>query len=353
VTLTPRVRLALQREAWCHREEEFAALTLDLRKRLETVYAEAGRTHSAVLLGGSGTAAVEAMLSTFAPRDRPTLVATNGIYGERMVKMLEAQKKPFVEVRHEWTEALDAARVAAALGDDPTIAGVAVVHHETTTGRLNGLDELARLCRERGLDLLIDAVSSFGGEEIRFDDWRPLAVAATGGKCLHGAPGVSFVLAERERLGRRNGNATTLYLDLESYDREQKEGWSPFTQAVPLFFALQEALQELEATGGWRALRERYRFISRAVRATLSGVGVLALLPEGETSAILTAFRLPESDTYDRVHAALKEKGFVVYAGQGDLRKTIFRIANMGAIGDEDLDRLIRALGSVFEQSRD
>jgi 2-aminoethylphosphonate-pyruvate transaminase len=348
VTLTPRVRNALLRGDLCHREPEFAALFLDLRQRLETVYPEAERTHAAVLLAGSGTAAVEAMLSTFAPRRQRTLVATNGVYGERMTLMLEHQGKPFVAVRSLWTEAIDDDRIAAALNADSSIACVAVVHHETTTGRLNRLDGLASLCRERGVSLLVDAVSSFGGEELRFDDWSPTAIAATANKCLHGVPGLSFVIAERQQLGESNGYATALYLDLERYYAEQNSGWSPFTQPVQICFALQEALQELLEAGGWRTRRERYQFISRTVRSTLETLGVSALLPERETSAIMSAFRLPAGDSYERIHDELKAMGFIIYAGQKDLRKTIFRIANMGAISNDDIDRLVVALRSVF-----
>ncbi len=352
VTLTPRVRNALLREDLCHREPEFAALTLDLRRRLEEVYSDSTRTHAAVILTGSGTAATEAMLSTFASRTRATIVAANGVYGERMALMLERQGKPFVAVRAGWTEAVDEKKVAEALDENPAAACLAVVHHETTTGRLNRLDGLASLCRQRGVDLLIDAVSSFGGEELRFDDWRPLAVAATANKCLHGVPGLSFVLAGRDRLGQREGHATTMYLDLERYVSDQESGWSPFTQAVPLFYALREALEEFDEAGGWRPRRERYRLLSKTVRGALGRLGVEALLPEADTSAILSAFRIPTGDSYERIHDALKDKGFVIYAGQGDLRKTIFRIANMGAIGDDDLERLVDAFGSTFSRPR-
>jgi 2-aminoethylphosphonate-pyruvate transaminase len=352
VTLTPRVKNALLRGDLCHREPEFAALFLDLRQRLETLYPEAKHTHAAVLLAGSGTAAVEAMLSTFAPRRERTLVVSNGVYGERMTLMLERQGKPFVTVRSAWTDPIDEDRVAAALNGDPSITCAAVVHHETTSGRLNWLDGLAVLCRERGVGLLVDTVSSFGGEELCFDDWRPLAVAASANKCLHGVPGLSFVLANRRQLEQNHRHATSLYLDLEHYYTEQTAGWSPFTQPVQICFALQEALQELSEAGGWRTRRERYRFISRTVRATLETLGVSALLPERETSAIMSAFRLPAGDSYERIHDELKARGFVIYAGQKDFRKTIFRIANMGEIGDDDIDRLTEALRSVFGEPR-
>jgi 2-aminoethylphosphonate-pyruvate transaminase len=348
VTLTNRVRQALSREDLCHRESEFAELTLEIRRRIETVYPEAQGAYAAVLLTGSGTAAVESMLSTFASPHRHTLVASNGVYGERMMLMLERQRKPFVAIKAPWLAPINLEGIRLALNANPEIGAVAVVHHETTTGRLNNIDELAAMCREKNIAFLVDAVSSFGAEELRISDWQPQAIAATANKCLHGAPGVSFVLADREALSRNSSHSNSLYFDLQRYYFEQVHGWSPFTQAVHVCLALKEALMELVEEGGWPARRDRYRLISRRVREALHELGVEPMLPPEETSAILTAFRLPKEDSYDQIHDELKARRFVIYAGQGELRKTIFRIANMGAIVDDDLERLVSALQAVF-----
>jgi 2-aminoethylphosphonate-pyruvate transaminase len=348
VTLSPRVRNALLREDVCHREPEFAQMTVKVREGIERVYPCSSASYIAVLLTSSGTGAVEAMLSTFAPRDGATLIVRNGVYGERMATMLEQQAKPYVPVASPWTEPINLKDVAAALESHPEITEVAVVHHETTTGRLNRLDDLARLCTERKLNLLIDAVSSFGGEDLPLDRWRPRAIAGTANKCLHGVPGISFVLCEQSALSRNQSLATTLYFDLVRYYREQVEGWSPFTQSVQGFFALQEALQEFFEQGGWRARHQRYRQLSNQVRRALDRLGVQALLPEGESSAILTAYQIPQGDSYQRIHDVLKSNGFVIYAGQGNLKRSIFRIANMGAIGDGDIQRLVAAMQIAF-----
>jgi 2-aminoethylphosphonate-pyruvate transaminase len=348
VTLSSRVRNALLREDVCHREPEFAQITLKVREGIERIYPSSGASYVAVMLTSSGTGAVEAMLSTFAPREGATLIVSNGVYGERMATMLEQQGKPYVPVASPWTESISLKEVTAALESHPEVTEVAVVHHETTTGRLNRLDDLASLCAERELNLLIDAVSSFGGEDLPLDRWRPRAVAGTANKCLHGVPGLSFVLCEQSALSRNQSLATTLYFDLLCYYREQVEGWSPFTQSVQAFFALQEALQEFHEQGGWWARHRRYQELSDQVRRALARLGVQALLPEGESSAILTAYRIPQGDSYQRIHDALKSNGFVIYAGQGNLQRSIFRIAHMGAIGDGDLQRLFAAMQIAF-----
>src|SRR4051812_4531545 len=199
VTLTARVKRALAGDDMCHRESEFAELTLDSLRSIENVY-DTGGGYSAVMLSGSGTAAVEAMLSTFSSKSRPTLVVCNGVYGERMAAMLARQGKPAIKLIFEWLEPIDVSRVQRELTEHPEIANVAVVHNETTSGRLNDLGPVAALCAKRGVGLLVDAVSSFGGEHLDFATWQPLAVAGTANKCLHGAPGMSFVLAQKKAL---------------------------------------------------------------------------------------------------------------------------------------------------------
>jgi 2-aminoethylphosphonate-pyruvate transaminase len=84
------------------------------------------------------------------------------------------------------------------------------------------------------------------------------------------------------------------------------------------------------------------------VRAELARLGVEPLLPEGAFSCVLSAFRLPEGRPYAALHDDLKRRGFIIYAGQGPLSESIFRIAVMGAIGDADLSRLLDALRAAL-----
>jgi len=346
VTMTERVHRALATGDVCHREGEFAELTLEVKRRLESVYPHA-KGYEAVLLTGSGTAAVEALLDSLVPRDGKVLVVQNGVYGERIAAILQAHGKPHVPLRAEWTSAIDLPAVERALAADRAITHVAAVHNETTTGRLNDIAALGRICREAGKPLLLDAVSSFGGEELDFEAWNLAALASTANKCLHGAPGICFVLARSALLDGASG-ATTLYLDLQRYRREQRQGWSPFTQATHVMRALREALCELEEQGGWKARQAHYRALSTRVRSGLRELGVDALLADEACSSMIGAFALPRGLAYATLHDALREQGFVIYAGQGDLARTIFRIANMGDLRMDDIERLLAACARVL-----
>lgn len=348
VTLSDRVRAALTRGDWCHREPEFAALVREILEGLAGVHPELGTEFEAVLLTGSGTAAVEAMLACFAPTAGKTLVLSNGVYGERMARMLQAHHKPHRIVALGWTDALDIAAVEQALAADSAITHVAVVHHETTTGRLNDLAALGRACRSRGVRLLVDAVSSFGAEEIVPEAWNLDAIAGTANKCLHGVPGLAFVLARRELWRAPPAAVRSVYLDLYSYHRAQHDdGFSPFTQAVQIAFALREALAEHREQGGWSARRQLFRRRAERVYRSLRDAGVETLLKPEEYSCVLWSYRLPPGRSYAGLHDRMKREGFVIYAGQGKFANEMFRIANMGDIKSADMDRLTALLGSA------
>jgi Serine-pyruvate aminotransferase/archaeal aspartate aminotransferase len=212
VTLSERVRASLLLPDLCHREPEFFELQREIRMRLLQVYGLAGGEWAAVPLSGSGTAAVEAMLSSLIPAHGRLLVLENGVYGERMTRIARVYGIPCETLTQAWQAGLDPAALERRLASGgPRLSHVAVVHHETTTGRLNPLPVLQEICARYGVELLVDAVSSFGAEPIGFGAGLG-AVAATANKCLHGVPGACFVIARRA--GLANGQPRNLYLDL-------------------------------------------------------------------------------------------------------------------------------------------
>ena len=347
VTMAPHVRAALAEQDVCHREVEFADLTVSIAKRLEKVHAGDASSYRAVLLAGSGTAAVEAMLATYAPSDGTTLVIVNGVYGERMTEMLALQGKPHHADRTEWTTPLDTGRIAGAICSGG-FGAVAVVHHETTTGTLNDLDAIAASCTKAGVALLIDAVSSFGGEDVATERWRPLAVAGSANKCLHGAPGLSFVLIDDADERAQVSHARVLYLDLERYRSQRGNGASPFTLPTHVAFALDRALDEHAAAGGWRTRREHYWALTTLVREGLGSFGFTPLALTSGAASMLTAFWLPAGVDYRRLHDDLKRSGFIVYAGQGSLAGRVLRVATMGDLLEADMMDFIAATDAAL-----
>ena len=347
VNLSERVRNALLKPDLCHREREFSELQNAVREKLLNVYQLDNREWAAVLLTGSGTSAMEAMLTSMAGRDQKVLIIENGVYGERLTQIARLHAIPCDTLRLGWGEAVAVDRLEEKLS--PDIAYVLAVHHETTTGRLNDLAAIARAAERRRIPLLVDGVSSFGAEEIRFKDWNIAACAGTANKCLHGVPGISFVIVNREVLAAIEPVQRSLYLHLPAYLKQQDAGGTPFTQSVQVMYALNEALDEHRDEGGWQRRRETYNTRMKTVRVALEEINIQPLLNEADCSCVLHSYHLPRGMSYQSLHDGLKERGFVIYAGQGELAKTIFRISLMGAIGDDDIDRFIKVMQEILQ----
>ncbi|MBU9367321.1 2-aminoethylphosphonate aminotransferase [Burkholderia multivorans] len=338
VTLTERVRRSLLQQDLCHRESEFFDLQDEARARLVAAYELDPAEWTAVLMTGSGTAAVESMIAALVPKDGKLLVIENGVYGERITQIATQYGIAHDVLKHEWMQAPDLAQIAARL-DAGGYSHVAVIHHETTTGRLNDLGAIAGVCRARGVKLLVDGVSSFGAEAIDFAGGDIDAVAATANKCLHGVPGAAFVIVRRSALA--NAASRTYYLDLGRLAKLQDQRNTPFTPSVHAYYALVEALREFDEAGGWRARHARYKALADQAQAGLAARGMPLVLPEGASSVVLRAYRLPQGVAYEALHDGLKARGFVIYAGQGGLSKELFRISTMGAIEAADVERLL------------
>src|ERR1700744_452650 len=190
VSLSERVRRSLLNPDLCHREPEFFDLQDEIRVGLLAIHDLDPAQWTAVLMTGSGTAAVDSMMASLPHENARVLVLENGVYGERMTQMCAQYRIAHETLTGASLAVPDIGPLAQRLSDG-AFTHVAVVHHETTTGRLTDNDALTRLCTAHGVQLLLDGVSSFGAEAIDFGAASLTAVAATANKCLHGVPGGS------------------------------------------------------------------------------------------------------------------------------------------------------------------
>lgn len=341
VNVTPAVRRAIAGPDLCHREPEFSALLAGVRRKLVRAFGVAG-THTAAIISGSGTAALEAAVLASVRPGRKLLVVDNGVYGARIAQIAALHRLSTVRMKCAMLEPINLRRIEVALRRDAAIETVAVVHHETSTGVLNPVAAIATLARRFRKAVLVDAISSLGAEPV------PLRLidlcVGSAGKCLHGYPGLSFVLvAKRLRPRLSAGPARSFYLDLRTTLAAQEAGEPPFTPAVPLIQAFDAALGELLRHGVSARIRD-YRARAAFLRRGFDRLGLAPLAPRALQGHTLTALRLPPGVSYAALHDAMKRAGYVIYAGQSRFRGTMFRIAHMGALSRSDLRGLLRAL---------
>ena len=346
---SPRVKQALLTPDLCHREPEFFEVMRECRERLVHA-AGAAPAFGAVLFTGSGTAAVEATLASAVPEGRALLVVNNGVYGDRMLRIARAHRIPAEALTYDFTTPVPPAAVGRALREHPEISHVAVVHHETTTGLLNPVEAIADVAATAGRRVIVDAMSSLFGEPLDVARAGFDYVTASANKCLQGIPGVSFVLARRTALEALKGRpARSVYLDLLNHWTTQEQDNTPFTPAVQVLHAMREALVELDEEGT-AARIARYAENCRVLRRGMAALGFDILVPEGARSNILTTFRLRPGLTYDALHDAMKRRGYVIYAGQGEIRTYAFRVSNMGTLTPKDMQAVVTAFAECLAE---
>jgi 2-aminoethylphosphonate-pyruvate transaminase len=322
-----------------------------IREKLFRV-AGVGLDWKLALIAGSGTAAMEAMVGASVREGRHLLVCRNGVYGDRLATIGERLGIETLAIRAAQTEPIDPAMVASALDADPDIDAVAVVHHETTAGLLNPVQEIAALAGARGIRVIVDCISSLGAEELRLAGSSIDMVACTSNKCLHGLPGTAFVLlspagAERAAESPRR----SLYLDIVGYLEAQEKSSVPFTPSVPAVYGLEAALDELldEGLGHRQAgYRGRVAFLDQA----LARLGLEPTVAAENRSSSVRSFRLPDGVDYRNLHDALKRDGYIIYAGLGDAAQTTFRICTLGAIELEVLADFAESLERALLEAK-
>jgi 2-aminoethylphosphonate-pyruvate transaminase len=346
LTTSKTVKQAMVHD-WGSRDATFIALNAEVMESLPKIIHGEG-AYVTVPMQGSGTFAVEAMLTTFVPRDGAVLVLANGAYGQRAKRILAvAGRKTFVhETAEDTPPNLDA--VERILAETPSITHVFAVHCETTSGILNPIEKIAALCARHGRRLLIDAMSAFGALELDARVTPFDAVAASANKCLEGVPGLGFVVCRRAALAETEGNATTLSLDLFDQRRNlEKTGQYRFTPPIHVIVAFHQALQEFLAEGGVAGRGGRYAENARILIGGMRSLGFETLLPDALQAPIIATFRTPShpSFVFQRFYDSLKERGYVIYPGKLTVADT-FRI---GCIGRLYPDHIRGALEAVHE----
>lgn len=350
VNVSPRVAQALLRGDLCHREHEFAVLQARIRELLCHAFAPDGE-YTPVLLTGSGTAAMEAAVASSLSPARKMLVLNNGVYGERLAQMATIHGFQCMELTSPWTAPPDVALLDRTLQEDPAIEVVCLVHHETTTGLLNPVAAVGEVVRQNGRVLLLDSVSGLGGEEIDVAAAGVGLCVGTANKCIQGLPGISFILVKKSEMARMQSiPPRSLYFHLPMLHTHQERQSTPFTPSVQIMYAFDEALQELLEEGVSQRIM-RYRAAATLLRDGFDHLGLKYLLPPDLRSNTITSLELPAGFSYDMLHDALKARGYVIYAGQGDLATKIFRVANMGHLTCDDFRGFLAALAAVLKRS--
>jgi aspartate aminotransferase-like enzyme len=288
--------------------------------------------------------------NTCSPGDR-FLVVNNGFFAQRWVDLARAYGLDVVDLRHEWGEPADPARVAAALAADPSITAAVCVHCETSTGAMSDLRAFGAATRT--VLSIVDAASSLGAGELRTDEWDIDVVIGGGQKALGVPAGLGFVtVGERAWRAHETARLPRFYFDWTAARTALVErGATPWTPAVSLITQLDVALQGLLKEGLTEVWR-RHERMAAATRAGLTALDLRLTVAADHASPAVTGVWMPDRvDSREVVARMLDEHGIQITGGLGPQTGRVARIGHCGHTDGLDVVMTIAALERTLAAS--
>ncbi len=347
-TTTDSVKYAQACVDICPREEEFGQMMRWICDEL-TDFVGSRDEYETVLFAGSGTLADEVMVSSCVPQDGRLLVINNGSYGQRLAKIASVYHLDFDVFESSTYEALDLDALRKRL-ETGKFTHLAAVYHETTTGLMNPIPQIGKMCHEMGIVTIIDTVSAFAAIPIDMKRDCIDFMASTSNKCIQGMAGACFVFCNRHELEKlKNEPMRTYYMNLyDQYKYFTKTLQTRFTPPVQVLYALRQAIIETRQET-IKGRYERYTACWKILVDAVEDLGLKMLVEKSIQSHLITAILEPQDSRYsfDEFHDLARERGFTIYPGKlGNINT--FRIANIGDIQPEEMERFTKFMKEYF-----
>ena len=328
----PRVLKAMATPLVGHLDPEFVDIMDDIKKMVQATFQT--NNNLSFVVSAPGSAGMETCLVNLLEPGDEALICVHGVFGNRMVDIVERIGAKAIRVDAPWGQPIQPADVKVALENcNPKI--VAIVHAETSTGVLQPLEEISQMAHDKGALFVVDAVTSYCGTDLRVDEWGIDAIYTGTQKCLSAPPGlspVSFSDRAVETMEKRTTKVQSWFLDLSlvrNYWAGAKRAYH-HTAPVSAMYALHEAYR-LVLEEGLEARFERHWKNHLLLKEALESLGMSFLVQEGFRLPMLNAVVIPEGVDEAKVRKQLLEQYDIeIGAGLGQFAGKIWRIGLMG-----------------------
>ncbi len=308
-----------------HRGKVFKERFPHVLSRLQPLF---GTKNPIYMITGSGTSGMEAAVSNLVSPQTPVLCLVGGFFGKRWADLCQAYQGNVHVLEFSWDGGIDPNRVSDYLAQHPEIEVIFVVHNESSTAVLNDIEAISKARGNHDALLVVDAVSSLGGAPVEMDAWNLDVVISASQKCLMTPPGTAFIsVSSRAREYMEKCTSSRYYFDIRKYEQFVEKGETPFTPNINNVFALEEALNMIEAEGLDNVFA-RHRLMRDMMRAGAQAVGLELLVADKDASPTVTGVKYPNADNF---RTRIREQYGVEFAGgQGPHAGRIFRVGHMG-----------------------
>jgi len=336
VSFHPRVYRALSRVEHHHRTPEFRKVFAECVSMMKEVM----QTRNDVfIITGSGTSAMEAAIANCVSPGDVVLNLVNGKFSERWGEITESFGGKLISLDVEWGKAVKPEMVADALDKNPDIKFVTLCHNETSTAILNPAPEIAKVVKEHDKILIVDGITSVGGDYVYPDKWNFDVLVTGSQKCLGCPPGLAMIMVGPKAwdIIDKKQKMPAYYVNLQSYRKSfAKSSEAPYTPSIPLIYALHESLSMI-LEEGYENRVERHRLMSKVFRSGMEALGLQLFAEKGYESNTLTAVKYPDGIEDDIFRRTMKKHGVQISGGQAHLKGKIFRVAHMNITGEREI----------------
>jgi len=343
-----RVMRAMTKPIIGHRGPEFHDLHESILNNLRYVFQT---KNDVFVLTSSGTGGVYCAVGNIVNPNDKVIIPVFGLFSERIRDKIVRCGGRTAELPLEWGEAPTADQIARIVEREKDVKAIALVYNETSTGvTVRDLPKIGRIARENNLLLIVDAISVLGGDHLPVDEWGVDICVVGSQKCLACPPGLAMVsVSDRAWEIIEKTAVRPYYFDLVETREYGAKNETPFTPAVPLFYALDEALEMIREEG----LEKRFKRHSTCARAFYEALEALKLKPfpnERVLSNTVIAVNMPAGVDNTELRKIMKEQYKVwVSGGQGKLKKSIIRVGCMGIVSEHETIRTIEALEGALK----
>jgi aspartate aminotransferase-like enzyme len=343
-----RVTNAMLRPMINHRAQEFREMHARIVQNAKYTF---GTKNDLFILSNSGTGGVECAVRNICSPGSKIIVPVNGEFSRRFLEAVNLLGGRGIEIPVELGDAATVSQVEDMLKKESPVRAVAIIYNETSTGVTTpNLKQIGELCRKYDTLFLVDAISIQGGVELPVDDWG-IDICVTGSqKCLMTPPGLALISVSTKAWDIIHKTPRSYYFDLQLCKEFMEKNETPYTPAITLFYALDEALQMIREEG----LEARFQRHTTCANAMYAAVDAMALQPfarKDARSKTVVAVKYPNGIEDKKFRETLDAKYRIAIAGgMGKTKGQIFRVGIMGAVSEFEIMTTITALESVLSE---
>lgn len=351
--LPPEVCEALTRPIIHHRTPAFQAVLKEATEGLKYIFQTA---EDVFILASSGTGAMEAAVVNLLSCGDTAITVEAGKFGERWTEICSKYGIRTEVIKAVWGKAVDPKEIENKLKANPDIKAVFTTHCETSTGVTNDIEAIGKIVKNSGAVLAVDAISGLGAIDLKVDAWSVDVCVSGSQKGLMLPPGLAFISLSKKAWEKNNqSKCPKYYFDLKTAKIALEKTDTPFTPAVSLVIALNEAIKMIRQDG-LENIFSRHKKMADAVRLAAKALGLELFAPLAASDAV-TAVKVPQGIDGEKLVKTMRDTyGVTIAGGQSEMKGKILRIAHMGYIAEFDiiigiacLEKVLKQMGYKFE----